>query len=54
VVVSLEIPKMKCQVCQKEKEGLIYITNLLEELHSFLVSRIVDRVERVREGKEGK
>ena len=35
---------MKCQRCKKEKDGLIYITNLIDEAHSTLNRKLLAKV----------
>lgn len=43
IVYNISIPKMNCVKCNKEKDGLIYITNLIYEAHSSLNHKVIKK-----------
>ena len=47
VLYSMKVPKMCCQRCQKEKDGLVYITNLIDEAQTVLNRKVLAEMKRV-------
>lgn len=47
MLLKLTVPKMNCMRCHKEKDGLIYITNLIDSAHSYLNQMVISKLEEV-------